>query len=382
MTEKDAKAHKDRKIDEAGKELPPGVLMAIAVRNCGVLLESGFTGYVGAACGHDIDASLKIAIAEGIMQGPRIRACSLHIGTPGDVNDTLSSAFGSSYINDFINKGRVKRVFMQADAAFRMQPDDIGIWRVRNQAGEMVPLSAIATGTWTSGPPQLERYNGSSSLELTGSPSAGHSSGDAMKAVERIIAQLPQGIGFDWTGASYQERLAGAQAPLLYAISIVFVFLCLAALYESWSVPFSVILVVPLGVVGALLTTSLRGLDNDVYFQVGLVTTIGLASKNAILIVEFAKNAMAGGATAVEATLQAARIRLRPILMTSCAFMLGVLPLALGTGAGAASRNAIGTGVFGGMLSATVLGIFFVPIFFVFVQRWFVRARPAAAPGP
>ncbi|MCC7463726.1 MAG: efflux RND transporter permease subunit [Gammaproteobacteria bacterium] len=333
------------------------------------------------------DPALTAVRAGGIANQPQFhvdidmnKASALGL-EPADVNDTLSSAFGSSYINDFINKGRVKKVYMQADAPFRMQPDDVGIWRVRNQAGEMVPLSAIATGRWTSGPPQLERYNGSSALQLTGSPSAGHSSGDAMAAVERLIAQLPQGIGFDWSGVSYQERLAGAQAPLLYAISIVFVFLCLAALYESWSVPFSVMLVVPLGVVGALLTTTLRGMDNDVYFQVGLITTIGLASKNAILIVEFAQNAMAAGASAVEATLQAARIRLRPILMTSCAFMLGVLPLALGTGAGAASRNAIGTGVFGGMLSATVLGIFLVPIFFIFVQHYFVR-RPAGATSP
>ena len=333
------------------------------------------------------DSTLTAVRAGGVADQPRFhididmnKASALGLD-PADVNDTLSSAFGSSYLNDFINKGRVKKVYMQADAPFRMQPEDIGIWRVRNQAGEMVPLSAIATGRWTSGPPQLERYNGSSSLELSGSPAPGHSSGDAMQAVERIVAQLPQGIGFDWTGASYQERLAGAQAPLLYGISIVFVFLCLAALYESWSVPFSVIMVVPLGVIGALLATTLRGLENDVYFQVGLVTTIGLASKNAILIVEFAQNAMAGGASAVEATLQAARIRLRPILMTSCAFMLGVLPLALGTGAGAASRNAIGTGVLGGMLSATVFGIFLVPVFFVFVQRYFVRQQPAQAPA-
>ena len=333
------------------------------------------------------DSTLTAVRAGGVADQPRFhididmnKASALGL-EPGDVNDTLSSAFGSSYLNDFINKGRVKKVYMQADAPFRMQPEDIGIWRVRNQAGEMVPLSAIATGRWTSGPPQLERYNGSSSLELSGSPAPGHSSGDAMQAVERIVAQLPQGIGFDWTGASYQERLAGAQAPLLYGISIVFVFLCLAALYESWSVPFSVIMVVPLGVIGALLATTLRGLENDVYFQVGLITTIGLASKNAILIVEFAQNAMAGGASAVEATLQAARIRLRPILMTSCAFMLGVLPLALGTGAGAASRNAIGTGVLGGMLSATVFGIFLVPVFFVFVQRYFVRQQPTQAPA-
>ena len=334
------------------------------------------------------DPVLSAVRAGGVADQPQFhvdidlnKASALGLA-PGDINDTLSSAFGSSYINDFINKGRVKKVYMQADAPYRMQPDDIGIWRVRNVSGEMVPLSAIATGSWTSGPPRLERYNGSSALALSGAPAAGHSTGDAMEAVERIMAQLPQGIGYDWTGASYQERLAGAQAPLLYAISIVFVFLCLAALYESWSVPFSVILVVPLGVIGALLTTTLRGLNNDVFFQVGLVTTIGLASKNAILIVEFAKNAMSEGASAIEATLQAARIRLRPILMTSCAFMLGVMPLALGRGAGAASRHAIGTGVLGGMLSATVLGIFFVPIFFVFVQRHFVRQRASATPTP
>ncbi len=325
------------------------------------------------------DPALSAVRAGGLADQPQFhvdvdlnKASALGLA-PADINDTLGSAFGGSYINDFINKGRVKKVYMQADAPYRMQPDDIGIWRVRNQMGDMVPLSAIATGSWTSGPPRFERYNGSSALALSGGPVAGRSTGDAMQAVERIMAQLPQGIGYEWTGASYQERLAGAQAPLLYAISIVFVFLCLAALYESWSVPFSVILVVPLGVIGALLTTTLRGLYNDVFFQVGLVTTIGLASKNAILIVEFAKTAMANGASAVEATLQAARIRLRPILMTSFAFMLGVLPLALGTGAGAASRNAIGTGVFGGMLTATALGIFFVPVFFVFVQRYFVR---------
>jgi hydrophobe/amphiphile efflux-1 (HAE1) family protein len=325
------------------------------------------------------DPTLSAVRASGVADQPQYhvdidlsKASALGLA-PADVNDTLASAFGGSYINDFINKGRVKKVYMQGDAPYRMQPDDLGIWRMRNQAGEMVPLSAIASGSWTSGPPQLQRYNGSAALALSGGPSPGHSTGDAMQAVERIMAQLPQGIGYEWTGASYQERLAGAQAPALYAISIVFVFLCLAALYESWSVPFSVILVVPLGVIGALLTTSLRGLNNDVYFQVGLVTTIGLASKNAILIVEFAKNAMEHGASALEATLQAVRIRLRPILMTSCAFMLGVLPLALSSGAGAASRHAIGTGVFGGMLSATVLGIFFVPIFFVFVQRYFVR---------
>jgi multidrug efflux pump subunit AcrB len=241
----------------------------------------------------------------------------------------------------------------------------------------MVPFSAFSTGNWLSGPPRLERYNGMPAASLSGAPAPGRSSGEAMQAVQRIMAQLPQGIGYEWTGASYQERLAGAQAPILYAISILFVFLCLAALYESWSIPFSVILVVPLGVIGALLLTSLRGLNNDVYFQVGLVTTIGLASKNAILIVEFAKKLMEEGMGLMEATLQASRIRLRPILMTSFAFIFGVLPLAIGTGAGAASRHAIGTGVIGGMLTSAVLGIFFVPLFFVFVQRHFVREHKA-----
>jgi multidrug efflux pump len=296
---------------------------------------------------------------------------------PADIDETLASAFGGSYINDFTNKGRVKRVYMQADAPYRMQPEDIGIWRVRNDNGEMVPFSAFSTGNWLSGPPRLERYNGMPAASLSGAPAPGRSSGEAMQAVQRIMAQLPQGIGYEWTGASYQERLAGAQAPILYAISILFVFLCLAALYESWSIPFSVILVVPLGVIGALLLTSLRGLNNDVYFQVGLVTTIGLASKNAILIVEFAKKLMEEGMGLMEATLQASRIRLRPILMTSFAFIFGVLPLAIGTGAGAASRHAIGTGVIGGMLTSAVLGIFFVPLFFVFVQRHFVREHKA-----
>jgi len=292
-----------------------------------------------------------------------------------DINDTLSSALGGAYVNDFINKGRVKKVYMQADAPYRMQPGDLEDWHVRNRNGEMVPLSAVASGTWSVGPPRLERYNGNPSLGLSGQQAPGVSSGTAMRAVERLMEQMPEGIGYEWSGASYQERLAGSQTTLLYAISILFVFLCLAALYESWSIPFSVMLVVPLGVLGALTTTSLRGLSNDVYFQIGLVTTIGLASKNAILIVEFAKKLMAEGMSMLDATLHAVRIRLRPILMTSFAFMLGVLPLVLGTGAGAASRHAIGTGVFGGMLTATLLGIFFVPLFFVFVQKYFVRSK-------
>jgi hydrophobe/amphiphile efflux-1 (HAE1) family protein len=296
--------------------------------------------------------------------------------TAADINDTLSSALGGSYVNDFVNRGRIKKVYMQADAPYRMQPGDLESWFVRNRNGEMVPLASIASGSWTSGPPQLERYNGASSLSLDGTEAAGYSSGDAMNEMQRLMGQvLPAGIGYDWSGISREERAAGAQAPLLYSISIVFVFLCLAALYESWSIPFSVILVVPLGVLGALLATALRGLSNDVYFQIGLVTTIGLASKNAILIVEFAKKLMNEGLSMIDATLQAVRIRLRPILMTSMAFMLGVMPLMTGSGAGAGSRHAIGTGVFGGMLSATVLAIFLVPVFFVFVQRYFVRQK-------
>ncbi len=297
----------------------------------------------------------------------------------GDINDTLSSALGGSYVNDFINKGRVKKVYMQADAPYRMQPGDLEGWYVRNRNDEMVPLASITSGEWAVGPPRLQRYNGVSSLSINGVPTEGYSSGDAMAEVEKLMTQMPAGIGYDWSGVSYQERLAGSQAPLLYAVSVVFVFLCLAALYESWSIPFSVMLVVPLGVLGALLATALRGLENDVYFQVGLITTIGLSAKNAILIVEFATKLMEEGHGLIEATLRAVRIRLRPILMTSLAFMLGVLPLMLGTGAGAAGRHAIGTGVFGGMLTATVLGLLFVPLFFLFVEKYFVRARPETA---
>jgi hydrophobe/amphiphile efflux-1 (HAE1) family protein len=291
----------------------------------------------------------------------------------GDVNDTLSTALGGSYVNDFINKSRVKKVYLQADAPYRMQPDDLEGWYVRNRSNEMVPLVQIARGEWTRGSPSLTRYNGSASLSLGGEAAAGYSSGDAMKAVEKLMTKLPAGVGYEWSGASYEERKAGAQSAFLYAISLLFVFLCLAALYESWSLPFTVILVVPLGVLGALLFNTLRGLSNDVYFQIALVTTIGLAAKNAILIVEFAKKLTMEGMELVPATLQAVRIRLRPILMTSLAFMLGVMPLVLASGAGAGGRIAIGTGVFGGMFAATLLGIFFVPLFFVFVQRHLAR---------
>ncbi|MDR7332222.1 efflux RND transporter permease subunit [Roseateles asaccharophilus] len=300
-----------------------------------------------------------------------------------DINSLLSTAWGGAYVNDFLDRGRVKKVYMQADAAYRMQPDDLNAWRVRNASGQMVPFSAFGTAHWEQGPARLERYNGLPAVEVLGGAAPGKSSGVAMHAVEQIAAELPKGVGISWTGMSYQERMTGDQAPMLYAISLLVVFLCLAALYESWSIPFSVMLVVPLGVIGALLAATLRGLSNDVYFQVGLLTTIGLSAKNAILIVEFAKEQMEQGKDAITATLDAVRLRLRPILMTSLAFALGVLPLAIATGAGSGSQNAIGTGVLGGMLSATVLGIFFVPVFFIAVQKWFpYRAAKNTSQAP
>ncbi|MRW91477.1 efflux RND transporter permease subunit [Duganella sp. FT80W] len=306
------------------------------------------------------------------------KAGALHLATT-DINDTLSSAIGGSYINDFLNNGRVKKVYMQGDSAFRMQPQDIDKWYVRNSDSEMVSFASFATSGWTFGAPQLDRYNGMSSIEIIGSPAAGVSSGDAMKEVQSIVKQLPAGISYSWSGASYQEQLSGSQAPLLYAISVLFVFLCLAGLYESWSVPFSVILAVPVGVFGALLATTLAGLSNDVYFQVGLLITVGLAAKNAILIVEFAKMLQEQGMDLIAATLAAVRLRLRPILMTSFAFICGVLPMAISSGAGAGGRRAIGVGVLGGMVSATVLGIFFVPLFFVLIRRFFSRGESAPA---
>jgi len=300
-----------------------------------------------------------------------------------DINQTLSAALGSSYVNDFIDANRVKRVYLQADAPYRMLPTDLGQWYVRNSSGEMVAFSSFATTRWTYGSPRLERYNGQPSAEILGQPAAGVSSGKAMDIVEQIMSDMPTGIGFEWTGLSYQERLSGSQAPALYALSLLVVFLCLAALYESWSIPFSVMLVVPLGVIGALLAASSRGLSNDVYFQVGLLTTIGLSAKNAILIVEFAKDLQERGMTVMEATMEAVRMRLRPILMTSLAFMLGVLPLAIATGAGSGAQNAVGTGVFGGMLAATVLGIFFIPVFFVVIRSVFkTRQRDNNATDP
>jgi multidrug efflux pump len=291
-----------------------------------------------------------------------------------DINQTISTALGGTYVNDFIDHGRVKKVYAQADAPFRMLPGDINNLYVRSANGEMVPFSAFSTSRWISGSPRLERYNGMPSMEILGEAAPGKSTGEAMVLMESLAQKLPSGIGYDWTGMSYQERLSGNQAPALYAISLIVVFLCLAALYESWSIPFSVMLVVPLGVIGALLGASLRGLNNDVYFQVGLLTTIGLSAKNAILIVEFAKDLMEKeGKGVIEATLEASRMRLRPILMTSLAFILGVLPLVISRGAGSGAQNAVGTGVMGGMLSATLLAIFFVPVFFVVVRRRFNR---------
>jgi len=288
-----------------------------------------------------------------------------------DINSTLTTGWGSTYVNDFLDRGRVKKVYVQAAAKYRMLPDDINKWYVRNSEGGMVPFSAFAKTAWETGSPRLERYNGYSSLEIVGEAAPGVSTGTAMTAMEELVSQLPLGVGLQWTGASLQERLSGSQAPALYAISLLVVFLCLAALYESWSIPFAVMLVVPLGVVGALIATWARGLENDVYFQVGLLTVIGLSAKNAILIVEFANDINSRGGDLVESTLEACRQRLRPILMTSLAFVFGVLPMAISHGAGSGSQHAVGTGVMGGMISATLLAIFFVPLFFVLIRRRF-----------
>jgi multidrug efflux pump len=285
-----------------------------------------------------------------------------------DINSTLSIALGSSYVNDFIDRGRVKKVYVQGQPNSRMSPEDIKKWYVRNSEGTMVPFSAFAKGEWIYGAPKLSRYNGVEAMEILGAPAPGYSTGEAMAEVEALAKKLPAGVGISWTGLSYEERLSGSQAPALYALSLLMVFLCLAALYESWSIPIAVMLVVPLGVIGALLATSLRGLSNDVYFQVGLLTTIGLAAKNAILIVEFAKELHEQGMSLRDAAIEACRMRLRPIIMTSLAFVLGVVPLAISTGAGSGSQHAIGTGVIGGMITATVLAIFWVPLFFVTVS--------------
>jgi multidrug efflux pump len=307
-------------------------------------------------------ATLRIAIDE-----EKVGALGL---SQRDVDATLAIAWGENYVNDFVDRGRVKRVYVQGDAQYRSRPEDLGSWFVRSADGKMTPFSAFATVSWAQAPTTLARFSGQPSYEIQGAAAAGRSSGAAMDRIEALAAALP-GTGVAWSGLSYQERVSGGQAPLLYAVSLLVVFLCLAALFESWSVPASVMLVIPLGLVGAALAVAARGLENDVYFQVGLLTTMGLTAKNAILIVEFAEQAEKQGKSAVDAAIEASRLRLRPILMTSLAFMFGVLPLAISTGAGAQSRIAIGTAVIGGMLTATVLAIFFVPLFYVLVRRWF-----------
>jgi hydrophobe/amphiphile efflux-1 (HAE1) family protein len=287
------------------------------------------------------------------------------------IHNTISAAFGSAYVNDFIQGGRVKRVFVQADAPYRMLPRDLEKLYVRNNQGKMVPFASFASGRWTTGSPKLERYNGFPSMSIWGEAATGRSSGEAMRAMEEIVAKLPQGTGFDWTGLSYQERQAGAQAAPLYAFSILVIFLCLAALYESWPIPISILMALPLGVIGGVIASSLRGLSNDVYFQIGLLTTLGLTTKNAILIVQFAKARVEEGMGLVEATLEGSRLRFRPIIMTSLAFGFGVLPLALNTGAGAGAMNAIGTSVLGGMITGTILATIFAPLFYVLIERTF-----------
>lgn len=298
------------------------------------------------------------------------------LGVPiSTIHRTISANFGGAYANDFIQGGRVKRVYVQADAPYRMLPKDLDKLYVRNTQGKMVPFSSFASGRWTSGPPRLARYNGFPSINFWGEPAPGRSSGEAMQAMEEAIEKLPKGIGFDWSGLSYQERMSSSQAPLLYAFSIFVIFLCLAALYESWPIPISILLTLPLGAIGGVIASSMRGLPNDVYFQIGLLTTLGLTTKNAILIVQFAKQGVEKGMGLIEATLEGAKLRFRPILMTSLAFGFGVLPLAVTTGAGAGAQNAIGTGVLGGMVTATVLVVIFAPLFYVVIERTFGRKK-------
>jgi len=298
-----------------------------------------------------------------------------------DVDATLTTAWAGNYVNDFVDRGRVKRVYVQGDAQFRSRPEDLDQWHVRSTNGAMAPFSAFAATSWKQAPVSVSRYNGFSSYEIQGATAAGRSTGDAMDRMEELARDIP-GTSYEWSGLSFQERLSSGQAPLLYAISVLVVFLCLAALYESWSIPVSVLLVVPLGLLGAAVAVWLRGLENDVYFQVGLLTTMGLSAKNAILIVEFAEQNEKAGMNPVEAALTAARTRLRPILMTSLAFVFGVLPLAISTGAGAHSRNAIGTAVIGGMVTGTVLAVFFVPLSFVAVRRVVRWLRPNSTLSP
>jgi hydrophobe/amphiphile efflux-1 (HAE1) family protein len=292
-----------------------------------------------------------------------------------DINSSLSTIWGSTYVNDFIDKGRVKKVYLQGDAPYRMVPEDVDKWFLRSGTGEMVPFSAFSQGNWQLGSPKLERFNGAPSMSLLGEPAPGHSTGEAMEEIAKMAKQLPPGIGIEWAGLSYEERLSGSQSVKLYAVALLMVFLCLAALYESWAIPFAVMMDMPLGALGVLAATSMRMMPNDVYFQIGLITIIGLSAKNAILVVEFAKEEFDRGKSLVEAAKIAVHQRLRPVLMTSLAFGLGVLPLALSHGAGSGSQNAIGTGIVGGALTTTILGLFFIPLYFVVVLQLF-RVKP------
>jgi hydrophobe/amphiphile efflux-1 (HAE1) family protein len=321
------------------------------------------------------DARLMAVRPNGLEDSPQFninldyqKAQALGVSV-SDATSLLSVAFGGTYVNDFIDRGRIKRVYVQGAAEDRMQPDDISSWYVRTASGEMAPLDEIASTNWTYGPPQLQRFDGVPAFNIQGSAAPGLSSGVAMTAMEQLISQLPAGVGYEWSGLSRQERESGNQAMALYAISILFVFLCLAALYESWTIPLSVLLVAPLGIAGAVAAASMRGLSNDVFFQVGLLTTVGLASKNAILIVEFARTLEREGKDVVSASIEAVRMRIRPVLMTSFAFGFGVLPLALSTGAGAAGRNAIGTIVLGGVIAAMTFSLLFAPLFYVIVRK-------------
>jgi multidrug efflux pump len=334
------------------------------------------------------DPNLALVRANGLSDNPtykididREKASAFGISL-SDVDQTFSIAWGSRYVNNFLDTdGRIKKVYVQADAPFRMNPEDLRSLYVRNTKGSMVPFTSFASGSRTYGSPKLERYNGVSSMEIQGQAAPGKSTGQAMAAMEKLAQQLPAGIGHEWTGVSLQQQQSGSQAPLLYALSVLVVFLALAALYESWTVPISVIMVVPLGILGALAAATALHLENDVYFQVGLLTTIGLSSKNAILIVEFARDLEAKGKAAIEAALEAAHLRLRPILMTSLAFVLGVLPLAIATGAGSGSENAVGRGVIGGMLTATFLAPFLIPMFFVVITERLFKPKAAAEPA-
>ena len=314
---------------------------------------------------------------EVIIDDERARALQVSLD---DINNALSAAWGSTYVNDFIDRGRSKKVYVQGVWSSRMSPEDLDKWYVRNADGGMVPFSAFASGEWTYGSPKLQRFGGLPAIQILGAAAPGYTSGDAMAAVERIAQTLPSGISMEYSGLSYEERASGSQAGMLYVLSVLIVFLCLAALYESWSVPFAVILVVPLGILGALVATWLRGLNNDVYFQVGMLTTMGLAAKNAILIIEFARSQYEQeGKPLLQATADAARLRLRPIIMTSLAFVFGVLPLAVASGASSGSQHAIGTGVVGGTIAATLLAIFFVPLFYVVVVKLVARLKGADA---